>query len=353
MNRTPVEPPSSCFWELNRRCTLSCGHCRVEAGPEGDAGLPLATSLVIADQLVALGTSHVILTGGEPILYPGWAKIAQRLSDGGVRVRLFSSGVGLDDATIEQALNHGVDEFAISLDGPRATHERLRPPARSGQPSCFDSALAAIESLIARGVTTRVVTQVNRLNIAHLEATYRLLDSTGVVYWLVHLCQGTGRAGAAETDLLCAPADVELVVRVLALAAREKRVVAPLTCSLGYFTIEELLRGRGGNRSPIWKGCGAGVGTIAISSTGGVKGCTTLPDEFETASVLEKPLQEIWDDAQTFPYTREWSRKLLNGSCRRCEVADSCRGGCPAVAYGATGSIGANPYCLRVVRGVV
>ncbi len=27
-----------------------------------------------------------------------------------------------------------------------------------------------------------------------------------------------------------------------------------------------------------------------------------------------------------------------------------CRAGCPAVAYGASGSIGLNPYCLRLVR---
>ena len=88
---------------------------------------------------------------------------------------------------------------------------------------------------------------------------------------------------------------------------------------------------------------------MALTSWGGVLGCTALPDEFVTATVRDRPLKEIWADDRCFPYSRGFDESLLAGLCARCALARVCRAGCPAVAYGATGAIGANPYCLRLV----
>jgi radical SAM protein with 4Fe4S-binding SPASM domain len=197
-----------------------------------------------------------------------------------------------------------------------------------------------------------VVTQVGRLNLEGLDETYQLLCQLGADRWLVHLCQAAGRARHHRRQLICTPSSLEFIVSLLLRVAREGRIIAPLTCSIGYLSAEEpLLRGRGGNRRPIWRGCGAGVQTLASTSRGGIKGCTTLPDEFVSSSLDQRTLAEIWADDEVFPYTRAWSRELLTGPCARCGLGERCRGGCPSVAYGATGSIGSNPYCLRLVRG--
>jgi radical SAM protein with 4Fe4S-binding SPASM domain len=198
-----------------------------------------------------------------------------------------------------------------------------------------------------------VVTQVNRENVGHLDEVYDLLVELGVRRWNVHLCQATGRARVARGELLCEPKDLERIARVLVRAAREHAVAAPLSCSIGYLTAEELLR-RGSDRArgpAPWSGCTAGVSTLAITPRGGVKGCTTLPDEFVTASLADRQLADVWRDDSAFPYTRAWSIESLSGACARCEAGARCRAGCIAVAYGATGAVGANPYCLKLVRG--
>jgi radical SAM protein with 4Fe4S-binding SPASM domain len=197
------------------------------------------------------------------------------------------------------------------------------------------------------------VTQVNRENVGHLDQVYELLLELGVRRWTVHLCQATGRAHAARGELLCEPADLERVAQVLVRAARERAIAAPLSCSIGYLTAEELLRSGPGDARPApWSGCSAGLTTLAVTSRGGVKGCTTLPDEFVTGSLADRPLAEIWRDDSAFPYTRARSRGEveLSGPCARCDVGGRCRAGCLAVGYGATGAIGANPFCLRLVR---
>lgn len=306
----------------------------------------------VADQLAQIGTRLVVLTGGEPTLHPAWRSIARRLADSGVRVRLFTNGTGLDREAVREALEAGVTELAISLDGPATVHDRLRPPEGITAESPFATARRAIEAAVAEGIPLRVVTQVNQMNVGYLAATYGLVRDLGVEHWQVHLCQATGRAKQYRGELLCDPEALEQIVRVLLVAARDGRVRAPMHCTVGYMTAEEpVLRGREiqGAR-PIWSGCLAGRTTIAIDSTGGVTGCTTLPDEFVTASLRERTLADIWADDDCFPYTRRWDKEVLSGACARCPLADTCRAGCPAVAYGATGSIGTNPYCLRLIR---
>jgi len=344
--------PVSCFWELTRACDHRCIHCRASAGDPPAGELTTDSLLAVADQLVACGTRLVVLTGGEPTLHPGWRRLARRLADGGVRVRLFTHGHWIDRERLAEARAAGVAELAISLDGPRAVHDRLRLPERPDAESPFVAARRGIEVALAEGVGVRVVTQVNRINVDHLPATYRLVRDLGATRWQVHLCQATGRARSHRAELLCDPEDLQKIVRVLLLAAKERALNAPLHCTVGYMTEEEpVLRGReieGGR--PIWTGCAAGLRTLAIDSTGGVRGCTTLADEFVTASLRERTLAEIWRDDSCFPYTRRWDREVLGGGCARCALADTCRAGCPAVAYGASGSIGLNPYCLRLVR---
>ena len=343
--------PRTCFWELTRRCALACLHCRSFSGARGRAELAPDEQLGVADQLVALRTRTVVLTGGEPTLCPGWELVARRLADGGVRVRLFTSGYAFDAAALRAALDAGVSQFAVSLDGPRPIHDDLRPAADAGGPSSFDEAVSAIERIAAAGGDLRVVTQVNRVNAGHLDAIYDLLLDRGVRRWQVQLCQMAGRARDDRDGLAADPRDLEAVLRVLLRAARERKVLAPLHCTVGYMTREEpVLRGREVSRRAAWRGCRAGRRTLAVTADGGVKGCTSLPDEFVSASVRERPLAAIWADERCFPYARAWSREILGGSCATCPFGTACRAGCPAVAYGATGSIGANPYCLRLVR---
>jgi radical SAM protein with 4Fe4S-binding SPASM domain len=327
-------------------------HCRATAGEPPADELTTDQLLDVADQLVGCGTRLVVLTGGEPTLHPGWRETARRLADGGVRVRLFTHGHWIDDESLRAAEDAGVTELAISIDGPPAIHDRLRPPERIDDESPFAAARRGVAIALKQGIGLRVATQVNRLNVDHLGEIYRIVRDLGVKHWQVHLCQATGRALNHRAELLCEPDDLEKIIRVLLLAAKERALNAPLHCTVGYMTAEEpVLRGRelkGGR--PVWLGCEAGRRTIAIDSTGGVKGCTTLADEFVTASLLERSLADIWNDDSCFPYTRAWDRDVLTGACARCPLADTCRAGCPAVAYGATGSIGLNPYCLHQVR---
>ena len=344
------DAPGSVFLELTRECPLRCRHCR--AG-EARSGKELGERELehVVDQLIGLGARTVVLTGGEPIARDGWERIAGRLARGGVRVRLFTSGFGADADLAARAIDAGVAEFAVSIDGPRSTHDALRPEVGERARSSFDAAVDLVRRLAAGGCAVRVVTAVNGINAPHLGEVYELVKELSVARWQVQLCQNLGRSAERSADLMLPAEVLEEIVVALLRAARERIVLAPLHCTVGYMTEEEpLLRNRESPGPPVWRGCGAGIRTLCITADGDVKGCAALPDAFAAASLRERSLEEIWEDDRLFPHSRAWSHKLLAGACAACAFRETCRAGCPAVAYGATGSIGLNPYCLRLVR---
>ncbi len=346
------DAPRRCFWELTRACDHACRHCRVSAGRALRDELGVDEALAVADQLVDLGVKLVVLTGGEPTAHPGWDRIARRLADGGCRVRLFSGGPALDEETVERALEAGITGFATSLDGPQPIHDRLRPVRGVLGGSSFRQTLDALERLVRAGREPRVVTTASAATVPYLDDVYFLLRNVGVTRWQINLCQNAGRAREAVAELMPAPQDLERIVAVLLRAAREGVVISPMHCTVGYMTAEEpVLRRPLSTQNLVWRGTPAGLRTMALTANGGVLGCTALPDEFVTATVRDRPLREIWADDSCFPYSRGFDESLLAGQCARCKLAMACRAGCPAVAYGATGAMGANPYCLRLVRG--
>jgi radical SAM protein with 4Fe4S-binding SPASM domain len=344
-------PPQRCFWELTRACDHLCLHCRSRSGEAGAPEMPEDLALDVADQLVALGPKLVALTGGEPLLHPAWERIAARLTGAGIRVRLFTGGAMLTDAALARARSAGVDDFALSLDGPPAVHDRLRPLVPGG--SSFDAVVAAIGRIqrAAPDAALRVVTTVSAPNVDHLGAVLERITALGVRRWQLQLARLDGRALDHGELLALDPGDVERVIAALIAAARGGQVVAPMHCSVGWLTEEEpVLRDRAGTRALVWSGAQAGLRTLAIDARGGVRACACLPDAFVAGSLLEDPLAAIWRDDDRFAWARRWDRSVLSGDCAACALGDVCRAGCPSVAWTATGSIGANPYCLRITR---
>ncbi len=345
---SPHPPPQRCFWELTRACDHACLHCSVSAGRADEDELSRDEALRVAGELVELGLRRVVLSGGEPLLCPWWAEVARELVDGGVRVRLFGGAGRLDKEVIAQLLDAGIDEVALSLDGDRALHDRLRPMLAG---SSWAATIDAVPRLREAGIGVIAVTAVSAPVVPQLDRIYTTVRDLGIGRWTVQLCRMGGRAVENGALLAPAPAATEAIVEVLKRAARERQLVAPMHCSVGWMTEEEpVLRRPSAESHLIWEGSEAGLETFVIDPRGGIRGCACLPPEFTTGSVRERSLAELWQDDAVFPASRQWSEELLAGACAACPLGAQCRAGCPSIAWGATGTIGANPYCLRVLR---
>ena len=83
-----AEIPISASFELTPLCNLKCDMCYVRMEVEEvkrEGGIRTADEwLHTAEELRRLGTLFILLTGGEPLLYPGFADLYLRLKQMGL-----------------------------------------------------------------------------------------------------------------------------------------------------------------------------------------------------------------------------------------------------------------------------
>src|SRR5262245_35225271 len=78
---------------VTERCNSRCITC--DYWQYGQTNLPVAVAQRLAPELRALGTQVVLLSGGEPLVHPRWAAVAQALRAEGLRLWLLTAGLSL------------------------------------------------------------------------------------------------------------------------------------------------------------------------------------------------------------------------------------------------------------------
>ncbi|MBX3233154.1 MAG: radical SAM protein [Labilithrix sp.] len=334
--------PLYAVWEITLACDLACRHCGSRAGKPRPDELTTAEALDLVAQMTDLGVKEVTLIGGEAYLRADWLDIVRAFAARGVLVNVTTGGRGFTLERARAARDAGVEGISVSVDGLRATHDRLR--AVSGS---FDGAMSALAHGRAVGLRLSANTQINQWNRHELGDLLELLLAQGITGWQPQLTAAMGRA-ADEDALLLEPWHlVDLFPELARLKARcdEADVLFWPGNSLGYYgPYEEQLRAAfpAGHRGA----CGAGIKTMGIEANGDVKGCPSLPTEaYVGANVRDASLRDIWRRSHRLRFTRDQTVADLSGFCATCYYANECRAGCNFTAHVLLGKIGDNPFC--------
>lgn len=332
-----VDHPRYVVWELTLKCDLACRHCGSRAGRPRAEELGVDEARDVVRQLAEAGTTEITFIGGEAYLHPEWTSIVRAAADAGIRCTMTTGGRAVDAGLARAAADAGMSGMSVSVDGLRATHDRLRAVRGS-----HDAALAAIGHVRTAGMAAWANTQFNRLNLPEVEALAELLLNQGIQAWQVQLTGAMGRA-ADQPDWLLQPYELlDLVPRLAAIAAeaRARGCVVSAANNLGYFGPHE-----GALRLHPFGGCVAGRYLLGIESNGDVKGCPSLPSEpYVGGTLRDRPLSEIWQTEQ-LRFTRDRDTTELWGFCATCYYREPCRGGCSWTAHTLLGRRGNMPYC--------
>jgi MoaA/NifB/PqqE/SkfB family radical SAM enzyme len=187
-------------WQLTNRCSARCLACCEDSGPDKAWADELRRddALELARRIVAFGIPYVAFGGGEPLGVAHCWEIFELLADAGIGLKLETDGSRIDDGAADRLAALAVDCVQISVDGATArTHERVRPG------SSFAAAVAAIERLVARGLSPQLVFVPNRLNVHEIVAAYDLATTLGCGAFVTGPMMRIGRAAAAWRELAC------------------------------------------------------------------------------------------------------------------------------------------------------
>ncbi|HLJ87949.1 MAG TPA: radical SAM protein [Candidatus Angelobacter sp.] len=97
-----------------RRCNLSCAYCN-EYDDVSDP-VPLEEMYRRVDKLAELGTTLIVISGGETLLHPQLDEIISRIRSHGMIAALISNGYLLTAKRIQRLNRAGLDHIEISID---------------------------------------------------------------------------------------------------------------------------------------------------------------------------------------------------------------------------------------------
>lgn len=338
--------PLYCVWEITLACDLGCKHCGSRAGAEREGELTTAQCLDVVDQLADLGFREVTLIGGEAYLREDWDQIAAAIRRKGMLCGITTGARNLDAERVARAVDAGVSNISVSIDGLERTHD-----AQRGSPGSWRAAVAASRRIAATPIRLSTNTQVNRLSLPELCGLADLLVELGSRAWQIQLTVPMGR-GADRPDLPLQPYELLEFFPLLDWLKTTRLDPAGVTLfpgnNVGYFGPYEARLRYGGAQGAHWSGCGAGKWCIGVEADGAIKACPSLPtDDWTGAKLPEARLGPTLKDAPELTYLKNRTVDDLWGYCRGCYYADVCKAGCTWTSQCILGKPGNNPYCIH------
>jgi heme b synthase len=324
-------------WEVTRSCNLNCVHCRAAAscGPyPGELSTEKCFQLI--DEITAVSSPVIILTGGEPLLRPDIFDIAAYGTNKGLRMVMATNGTLVNMVTAKKMIQSGIKRVSISIDGKDASsHDAFR-----GEKGAFAGAMTGIDAMKEAGMEFQINTTITTANLKQIKDILELAKKLGAAAHHIFLLVPTGRGRDLAYQAITA-AEYEETLLWFHQESLNCSIQLKATCAPHYFRILHQQKGKvkerekpTGHFHEMTRGCLGGISFCFISHVGQVQPCGYL--ELNCGNVQKQSFTDIWENSEVF---------------RKCEFIKVC-GGCRARAYEATGDyLAEEPLCLYQPKG--
>lgn len=161
--------PLNGTFELLPLCNMNCRMCYIRIGKEEQEAIhPLHTVeewLELGRIARDKGMLYLLLTGGEPFMYPGFKEILQGMQKMGILVSVNTNGTLIDEDTIEWLKEAPPSRLNITLYGASdETYERL-----CMNPKGHTQVVNAIHLLKEAGISVKINCSITPYNVDDLE----------------------------------------------------------------------------------------------------------------------------------------------------------------------------------------
>lgn len=352
--------PRLIAWEVTRRCSLNCMHCRASA-----ENIPYQNELTFEecqrflDNMLKFSPPPImIVTGGDPMMREDIFEIIQYGHKLGLRMVIALCGQFLSVDIMQRLKQSSVLKASFSLDGSNAaSHDAFRRVEGS-----FDAVLQGMGYAREAGIPFQVNSTISTYNAAELPGILDLTIRSGADSFHPFLLVPTGNAKEL-LDMELSPEDYEKTLEWIYEQSKIQDIMVKPTCAPHYYRIVRQKgrenpsssksghgkgHGHGHGFSSMTKGCMGGQGFAFVSHTGKVQICGFLDVECGDVRETDFDFKPIWDSSQVFQEMRNTDE--YHGKCGICEYRNVC-GGCRARAYNVTGDyLDSEPFCSYIPK---
>lgn len=325
--------------ELLPLCNMACDMCyihRSRSEVEAGGGLRSADEWIrLGREMARAGVLFLLLTGGEPLLFPDFRKLYTELKKLGMILTVNTNGTLLDKDWADFFREHTPRRINITLYGADdSAYETL-----CHYPGGFTKTIRGIRLLRERGVAVKINGSMTRANRSDMEAIYHIGRELDVpVHMDTYMLPGLGERNLPfEQQARLLPEDAaaaDLYMRKMEMAPE----------AFAGYAQDILARTKQRDVSyPDQITCLAGNCSFAVGWRGEMRPCVTF--EEPSVPVFEMGFEAAWKEISRVAKTLK-----VSDSCARCPLRPACKT-CPASARLETGSYDGVPeYLCRYTK---
>ena len=339
--------PLSGTFELSPVCNFSCRMCYVRMTPAQVAAhsrpaMTLERWLALAEQARASGMLYLLLTGGEPFLWPDFWPLYERLTEMGFVLSINTNGSLIDEATIARLRARPPTRLNITLYG--AGNDTYRSLCRAD--GVFTRVDRAIMGLREAGLMVKLNCSLTPQNAGDLEAMVRYAEQRGLIlevntYMFPPLRRDPSQVGRNErfTPEEAARYHMERYRLMYGEETYDRYLHSVLRGIADPPGLDESCVDPVDGKIR----CRAGKAAFWVTWDGWLTPCGMMTEP--RVDLAGQPFDRAWKTL-----TEQSERMRLSGVCGQCPDRDLCHS-CAAMAQAETGSPGGIPlYLCRMVE---
>lgn len=191
----PTKRVTTLFAIITEACNSRCHACSYWRTPEPqELNVNVFQQTILA--LMPMGLSHVMFTGGEPLLHAGLPQMARIVKsiDKSINVKVATNGILVSQRS--SLMEENVDLWVVSIDAvTQDVYEAVRGL------SCLPEVLASIEALVRRGQNVRCSFLIQRRNYHQFADFVELCLRLGVHSASILVPHALGNFGPSGSQL--------------------------------------------------------------------------------------------------------------------------------------------------------
>lgn len=321
--------PVSGSFELTPRCSLNCKMCYIRMSAEEMKRLGTERTadewLSLAQQAKDAGLVFLLLTGGEPLVYPEFRTLYPALSKMGLSVDINTNGTLIDTDAVRFFRETPPAKFNITLYGTSGdSYEKL-----CGDGSAYERVVWAIDALKGAGMLVSLNATITPENVCDTEALARFAKERGLNLKLTSLIVPPYRRGKVEQPHRLPPEQAgEAAAKGHYLFFGEdavRRRLASLEPGAAPFSVLDdcAITDETGTH------CLAGNSQFWVAWNGEMYPCCMMPRV--SARPFETGFKTAWEQI-----TAQTAKLLQSPHCNRCKLSSVCPS-CAALQHCETG----------------
>ena len=299
--------------ELTNNCPLHCPQCYCPI--EGGKDIDYRVAIHRIEEAAATGVKHIEFSGGETMCYPYLYDVVKAARSLGIAPSIAISGWHFDERTLEKLVDAGIDMIYVSLNGPTEQSNSL---TRNG----YSFAINALKVLQkCKFENTMINWVMHRSSVSFLPEMISLAESFGVGGILIIEPKPSAK-GTINTYPTAE--QMKYVANLVRQHGKSVELVIQ-HCFSPLLALASENRLWGNSNVGRYKGCTAGICSVAVNVDGDYIPCRHLDRQAECWDSLEN----YWNNSIVLRELRERSPSELP-PCKNCRLKANCRR-CPAI----------------------